>query len=143
MFAGYVTRYDTIDKTSIGVNESVKIVKILEKITKIFLVGLAALIIGVVGYVLVVKFKEYQVSEAIRNGQVVVDQESHDWGLVPGRDIEELSKITMYVRNASRYPVKGSLVFLVTLDKSGLEENFLKKLIDLCRGDECRKQLQD
>jgi hypothetical protein len=61
MFAGYVTRCDTIDQTSIGIDESVKTVKILEKITKIFLAGLAVLMIGIVGYVSVVKFREYQV----------------------------------------------------------------------------------
>ncbi len=90
---------------------------------------LAILVIALVVYSAIVisnQQKQSKMISAIENNELVIDQTIHEWHI----DKEMPLNIELYVRNSSEYLINGNLVFLVTLSKKGLEEKFMKKMID-------------
>ncbi len=108
----------------------------MKAIKRLFLgVLISALLIGM-GWNLLKRIQEHRVMTMINNGQVIIDQEMHDWGIC---NDNAPVKIKMYVRNQGQYKITGTLVFSATLSKKGLDGEFLEKFID-CYGEERLKK---
>jgi hypothetical protein len=92
----------------------------------------------IVGIVLVLlKMREEQrMLEVVKSGQVVIDQVIRDWNVCTGN---VPVKIQLYVRNNVDHKITGNLVFLVTLSRKGLEEKFIREVIN-CDGEERLKR---
>ena len=105
-----------------------KIIKIF-KVLVLTLIALA--LFAFFGYVSFVKIKEHRIAKAVKDGEIVIDQEEHDWGskILYDEPLFEPVKIEMYLRNISQYTVEGNLVFSVILESKGLEEEFLMQTV--------------
>lgn len=96
------------------------------------LIVIAILVFVFIGYVSFVKIKEYRIASAVKNGKIIIDREMHDWGfkVLNYEPLFEPITIELYVRNASQYNVEGALVFFVVLESKGLEEEFIRQMIE-------------
>jgi len=72
------------------------------------------------------KLQEYRIRNAFKNGQIVIDHDSHEWEIAG-----DSLKMAIHIRNNSQYEVSGNLVFSVNLNDKGLEEEYLTELIGL------------
>jgi hypothetical protein len=105
-------------------------------IKRVFLSIVAIAIIVGIGLVLLKMIQEQRILKMVRSGQVVVDQVMHDWNVCKGN---VPVKIELYVRNNGDHKITGNLVFLATLSRKGLEEQFIKEVIN-CDGEERLKR---
>lgn len=99
-------------------------------------------VIGAVGFVLFKKTQEHRILNIVREGQIVIDQEFHEWG-VEGKGDDLPVKIEMYIRSKSRYRIAGTLVFLVTLSGKGIEEQFINEAINAFGEEKLRKEIKE
>jgi len=94
-----------------------------------------AIIVGI-GLALFNNLQERRMMKMLRDGQVTIDQEIHDWRIC---NDNSPVKIDMFVRNSGQYQIAGTLVISGTLSKKGLEKKFLREFID-CYGEERLKK---
>src|SRR4030042_5405583 len=107
------------------------------KITKrVFVIVLTITIVVGIGLALYKKIQERQMMKMVRSGQIMIDQVMHDWNICENNSPVE---IKMYVRNNGDHTITGNLVFLVTLSRKGLEEQFIREIIS-CGGEERTKR---
>lgn len=93
-----------------------------------------AIVVGI-GLAIYIKIQEQQIMKMVKSGQIMIDQEMHDY-MVRCEDFGPV-RIEMYIRNNSDHTINGNLVFLVTLSRKGLEEQFIKEIIKCSyKGDE-------
>jgi hypothetical protein len=103
----------------------------IAKLTILIIIAAAIFILGANAYrYLSEKRMRQEMRAVILNGSVSVDQEVHDWNVTTG-PIEKPVKIDLYLRNKSSGEVSGTLVFSVDLDSKGIEENFIKQMIEV------------
>lgn len=91
------------------------------KFLALILVCLAILSVGV--FYLPEKIQEYRIKNTVRGGNIVIDYEHHHWAVNP---LKSPLSIFMIIRNKSSQHVNGNLVFLITLNPKGLEEQYIK-----------------
>jgi len=105
-------------------------------IKRVLVSGLTIVIVVGVGLALYKKIQEQQMIKMVRSGQVMIDQVMHEWNVCKDNGPVE---IKMYVRNNGDHTITGNLVFLVTLSRKGLEEQFIRAVIK-CDGEERLKR---
>ena len=107
------------------------------KITKrVFVSVLTIAIVVGIGLASYKKIQEQQMMKMVRSGQVMIDQARHDWNICQNNSPV---RIEMYIRNNGDHTITGNLVFLVTLSRKGLEEQFIREIIS-CGGEERTKR---
>lgn len=61
----------------------------------------------------------------IQVGDLVIDQETHSW-----IQSEGVVEIELFIRNTGEKNISGDFIFLVKLDKKGLEASFLRSTVE-------------
>lgn len=105
-------------------------------VKRVFLGILSIAIIVGISLALFKRVQKQRILNIVRSGHVMVDQEIHEWNVC---ESNSPVRIKMYVRNTSEYKITGNLVFSTTLSRKGLEERFLRALVN-CFGEENLKR---
>lgn len=82
------------------------------------LIIIVVLVIG--GYYALDSIGKNQIKNAIKNGQIKIDQENHKYRLE-----KSCVDIDLFIRNTSNYQIENNLVFKITISHQGLESTFL------------------
>jgi hypothetical protein len=107
----------------------------MKRLTVTFLLLLAIVVLAALASVFFFKFKEYQMTQAVKKNAVVIDQEFHEWNLVSMDHADDSVLMTLYVRNTGPISITGNLIFVATLNKLGLEESFIRGVMRVVRED--------
>jgi len=108
-----------------------------------FLIGffIISLLILFTFFILKIIHKQ-NIFEVVKSGLITIDYESHKWNLCYPNHIDDNPVIiNLYVRNRSKHLLKGTLVFLVTLSKKGIDYTYIQEVIK-CSGYDKEKLLE-
>ncbi|MGD0277293.1 MAG: hypothetical protein ABSB79_14775 [Syntrophales bacterium] len=90
---------------------------------------LSIIVLALIGYLSFKETKDYIINTVVKDGQVKIDQQFHEWNICN----DKLPKFQIFVRNNSDLKVFGNLKFLVLISNKGLEKNFMDEVIN-CAG---------
>ena len=95
---------------------------------RLSLLVLVTVVLVAIGWLAFGELHKMRILDAVEDGQVSIDQESHQWRPFASLDEEaEVLTLDLYVRNKSNYLIDGTLVFSVRMSHKGLEESYLDK----------------
>ncbi len=95
------------------------------KITKICLFVLTILI----SFYLGTRYAEI-FDRTIENGSIVIEQVDHDWNMDRDRKAKPVI-LKLFARNTQDKPIKGKVKFKISLDTSGVDQQYMNRLIEL------------
>lgn len=72
-------------------------------------------------------------TEAVRRGEIVVDEESHIWKIRVKDESYEPVTLELFVRNQSGHQISGYLIFTCDVDTKGVEESYITSVLDKFR----------
>lgn len=76
--------------------------------------------------VLRVNYTKSRAADTVRQGKVVIEQETHKWNVCEN---DKPVSLTMFIRNKGETRVEGNATIMVTLNREGLEEGFVTELL--------------
>lgn len=76
--------------------------------------------------VLRVNYTKSRAVDTVKQGKVVIEQETHKWNVCEN---DKPVSLTMYIRNKGEARVEGNATVMVSLNREGVEEGFITELL--------------
>jgi len=72
------------------------------------------------------KYRKTRVADTVKQGKIVIEQETHTWNVCEN---DKPVAISFYIRNKGETRVEGNAAVMVSLNREGLEEGYITELL--------------